>query len=309
MKNSYLLIFVFLGILHNCYGDECLKPGLYIVEPGRGQCKITEWYPGFEPRSLPEPMLTPDYFVRKMKGYTGKTTKQGIIGPDGFTEEFELSTLNRYESLKKIIKTGDIEKLKQIKHNSPILKRPSDEDFGPLDLAIRYGQPEMLEKLILLGANCNAKDKGGFSPVHTAALLGNVSDLWTLFKYSADANNKIEESPLTSRDTIKRAIVTGLVLTPLHAATTDGDLQKVKALLNNGAKVNVAGKLGWTPLHIAAFKGFNEIYHALLAAGADQTAPDKEGGTPVSYTNDPEAKRKYNLEEYSSEWGRKFFGR
>ncbi len=312
MKQNCLLVFILIwGLNHICLGGEFTKPGLYIVEPGKGRCRITEWYPGFEPRPLPESILTPDFFIRRMKGGTGKTTKPDILGPDGFTEEFKLSTLNDYESLKRIIQTGDIEKLKLIKRNSPILRRPSDEDFGPLDLAIRSGKHEMLEELLKLGADYNAKDKGGFTPVHTAACFGTADDLWTLFKYSASADNKLEEPRfnLESQDGKERAVLFGFIVTPLHAATRDGNLQKVKALLEKGAKTNVAGRLGWTPLHVAAIGGHKAIYHALLDAGADQFATDFFNQTPVNYTDDPEARRKHDIESYSSEWGQKYFGR
>ena len=312
MRQNCLLAFILIGGLSPiCFAGEFTKPGLYIVEPGKGRCTITEWYPGFEPRPFPELILTPDFFIRRMRGNTEKTTKPDILGPDGFTEEFKLSTLNDYESLKRIIQTGDIEKLKLVKPNSPILRRPSDEDYGPLDLAIQHRQHEMLEKLIKLGADCNAKNKKGFTPVHTAALSGTVDDLVTLFKYSANADNKLDEPRINraSQESIELAKAYGSFLTPLHAATFFGDLKKVKALLDKRIKINVAGELGWTPLHIAAIRGHNEIYHALLDAGADQFATDISGQTPVSYINDPEARRKHAFESYSSEWGQKYFGR
>ena len=313
MKQNCLLVFILIwGLNHICLGGEFTKPGLYIVEPGKGRCRITEWYPGFEPRPLPESILTPDFFIRRMKGGTGKTTKPDILGPDGFTEEFKLSTLNDYESLKRIIQTGDIAKLKLVKRNSPILKRPSDEDYGPLDLAIRSGKREMLGELIKLGADCNAKDKGGFTPVHTAAFKGTADDLWTLFKYGATADNELDVPRLSEYSTpkeINQVLALEMLLTPLHAATTSGDQAKVKALLEKGVKKNEAGQLRLTPLHIAAIRGYKEIYHALVDAGANQFATDIDGQTPVDYTNDPEARRKYDIDSYSSEWGQKYFGR
>ncbi len=289
-----------------------MKPGLYIVEPGKGQCKITEWYPGFEPRSLPEPILSPEFFVKRMKGARKKSTKPDIIGPNGFTEEFKLSALNDYDSLKKIIWSGDTEKLKLIKSNSTLLTRPSDEELGPLDYAIIGRKPEMIEKLIGLGADYNAKNKLGFTPVHTAAFMGAVDDLWILFKYGAKADNELEEPRLTSHPSDKellQAIKLGSRLTPLHAAACSGDLDKVKALLERGAKVNVSGELGWTPLHIAAIMGKTAIYHAILDKGSNQSAIDYFERTPLGYIDDPEARKKYDFEVYSNEWGRKYFGR
>ena len=312
MKRNCLLAFILIGGLSPiCFAGEFTKPGLYIVEPGKGRCRITEWYPGFEPRPLPEPILTPDFFVRRMKGGTEKTTKPDILGPDGFTEEFKLSTLNDYESLKRIIQTGDIEKLKLVKPNSPILRRPSDEDYGPLDLAIRSKQHEMLEELIKLGADCNAKNKEGFTPVHTAALDGTVDDLVTLFKYSATADNELDVPRLTeysSKKEFRQVLERETLLTPLHAAVRSGDPAKVTELLKHKIEINAAGQLRMTPLHIAARIGNSKIYHALVDAGADQLT-DIFGHIPVDYTNDPEARKKHDFESYSSEWGRKFLGR
>ena len=58
-------------------------------------------------------------------------------------------------------------------------------------------------------------------------------------------------------------------LYPLHTAVQDGDLQKVKLLVDQGEDVNEkSGRAGLTPLHFAALFGRKEIAEFLIAEGA-----------------------------------------
>ncbi|MBX5496613.1 MAG: ankyrin repeat domain-containing protein, partial [Bryobacteraceae bacterium] len=70
----------------------------------------------------------------------------------------------------------------------------------------------------------------------------------------------------------------------LHHAARAGDLEKVKALLREGAPVNARDSLGGTALHDAAWAGEREVVEALLDAGADVNAEHTEAGsTPLHY--------------------------
>ena len=69
-------------------------------------------------------------------------------------------------------------------------------------------------------------------------------------------------------------------VTPLGAATSQGDLPMIRLLLSHGAKVNAVGKDGDTALHKAAELGALDVVDALLAAGADQDLLDRSGRTP-----------------------------
>jgi len=55
----------------------------------------------------------------------------------------------------------------------------------------------------------------------------------------------------------------------LHHAAANGEIERVKLLISEGADVNVKNNEGLTPLHYAAREGHKEIVELLLAHGAD----------------------------------------
>ena len=70
-------------------------------------------------------------------------------------------------------------------------------------------------------------------------------------------------------------------MTPLHIATSRGDIQIVNILINNGAGVDKADIRGTTPLIVACSIGNVEIVNALVAANADVNKVAKHGATPL----------------------------
>ncbi|MFO0598113.1 MAG: ankyrin repeat domain-containing protein [Myxococcaceae bacterium] len=69
--------------------------------------------------------------------------------------------------------------------------------------------------------------------------------------------------------------------TPLHLAAINPDGAVIRALLEAGAKVNVADDDGFTPLHMAAFHRQADYALLLLEAGADVNAKTNGGRTPL----------------------------
>ena len=67
----------------------------------------------------------------------------------------------------------------------------------------------------------------------------------------------------------------------LHEAAKEGDVAKIRTLLNKGAQVNARSKGGFTPLHQAT--RHVEAIRALLRAGADVNARDKGEFTPLHF--------------------------
>lgn len=64
-------------------------------------------------------------------------------------------------------------------------------------------------------------------------------------------------------------------------ATEAGDIRRIRALLAQGADVNVRNAYGWTPLHVAAAGGDVSIVAMLLQHGADVHARSHIGATPL----------------------------
>lgn len=70
-------------------------------------------------------------------------------------------------------------------------------------------------------------------------------------------------------------------MTPLHIAAREGDSERVRSLLREGADVHALDDLGRTALYYAAFARCAEAVTALLAAGSDPNRGDEGGVTPL----------------------------
>ena len=117
-----------------------------------------------------------------------------------------------------------------------------------------------------------------------------------LLKYGADVNatDRQGQSPLhvaPTKDVAELLLARGVVVnakradgaTALHLAAVYGRKEVVQALLARGADVNVSTKDGITPLHYA--KGV-EIVKLLLASDANVNTTDSGGNTPLYMADD-----------------------
>ena len=62
----------------------------------------------------------------------------------------------------------------------------------------------------------------------------------------------------------------------LHHAASAGDIEQIKALLDEGLPINAFDSLDCTPLHCADIAGHIEAVQFLIDAGADVNAHDEE---------------------------------
>lgn len=128
------------------------------------------------------------------------------------------------------------------------------------------------ETLIAAGADVNARNRNGATPLHIAAGHAFSSDLVrALIAAGADTGAK---------DTVGN--------TALHAAAHNCNAQNVKALLAAGADVNATNAKRETPLHLAAEhprwqekEHALQVVHILLEARADLRAADGAGKLPL----------------------------
>jgi cell wall assembly regulator SMI1 len=162
----------------------------------------------------------------------------------------------------------------------------------PLVEAVDAG-PELVEALIRAGADVNAPDASGMTPLVKSAARGRAGIVKLLLNAGADPNRKASSvaCPLSSAverrsaDNLKaleallaagadvNATLTALdgtlTGTPLTHAANLGNVEAVCALVAAGAQVDTVTLFG-TALTRAAEEGHEEIVKILLGAGADR---------------------------------------
>ncbi len=112
----------------------------------------------------------------------------------------------------------------------------------------RIADTEDVSRCLKGGANVNARDKYGRTPLHWAAVHSKAPAVVTaLVQAGAKINARNESGD-----------------TPLHNAASYKSPEVVRALLKTGANVNARDKHGFTPLHRAARAGGR--YGAILGA-------------------------------------------
>ena len=156
---------------------------------------------------------------------------------------------------------------------------------------------------IMIGGCKDSQNSVEDSPLHTAAIFGNLDEIESILAEKPElVNAKDEEgdtplhlaiSILGSKEAVKLLIAKGANVnaknnmggTPLHMAlTTLGEKEMVELLVANGADVNVKeDTMGATPLHFAADEGHKDIVEFLISKGAVVNAKDNIGGTALHH--------------------------
>ncbi|XP_055541439.1 putative ankyrin repeat protein RF_0381 isoform X2 [Wyeomyia smithii] len=155
---------------------------------------------------------------------------------------------------------------------------------------------ESLELLLTFGANTEARDRSGITPLMRAVRTnGNIDSVLLLLQYGADVN-AMTDARNDYRTVLHYAVLSGnaslvtLLIkqgarvdipaplpepdspSPLDLAVLRGDPALVRILLENGANVNRCSPIIGSPLHVACADNIPhrvEIMKMLLSYGAD----------------------------------------
>ncbi len=137
-----------------------------------------------------------------------------------------------------------------------------------LSLAVTYGRQTLVEELLTRGANVNAPDDKGSTPLHYAALHNQRDILITLLDHHADVNHANSAGQ-----------------TALHIAVAQHNVVNAQLLLDRGANSNPADKAGQTPLDSIGFEAEDQHREWMLHYGENKLAPAKDlKETPQSIT-------------------------
>jgi ankyrin repeat protein len=150
--------------------------------------------------------------------------------------------------------------------------------------AIRDGDSPAVRKLLKGGADLQARDESGDTPLMAAALNADVAVLELLLKAGADVNatNQAGATPLlraaTSEDKVRLLVAKGADVkarshtgntTLILAARQAGNSRTVKYLLDQGVDPNAMNLFGATALMSAAAAADLDSVRVLLDRGAD----------------------------------------
>lgn len=213
-----------------------------------------------------------------------------------------------YAKLLEAIDNKDMQKFEQLIAGKEIDARDS-YNWTMLHFAAMDNKAKLARALIRNGADVNAKDEGGHTPLFFAVLCCHLNVLSVLLEVEALRQDPTTGSILFGNDNsiLKKAVelndhplVTRLLTFPevnskvneesgfdfilLHDAALRGHTQTVRALINGGADVHSKTKSGHTALHAAASLGKTETVNALLDLNADINVGLKEGAiTPLHF--------------------------
>ena len=187
----------------------------------------------------------------------------------------------------------------------------SESGTTALMVAARSGNIEIMDLLILAGADLSATDNIGWTVIHYICLhvvsneravfqklripsvgwISTVNYTWHDHNYRNVTALHIAASTI-GRAALEETLESGLVhaldatsdegYTALMFATTIGEFRKVKLLLRKGADANPVNRsCGQSASHIAAAKGYRKIASLLVRHGGDLSVKDLNDMTPA----------------------------
>jgi ankyrin repeat protein len=137
-----------------------------------------------------------------------------------------------------------------------------------LHFAAQAGDVEAIARLVAAGADVNARDEHGNTPLKYASAEPVPAALRKLIELGADVNLADDRG-----------------FAPLHCVAAHGfyaeAVEMAETLLASGANVNARSReLGFVPLHESTGV---EMIQLLLARGADTNVRNNAGLTPLEY--------------------------
>lgn len=156
------------------------------------------------------------------------------------------------------------------------------------------GDGATIRLLASLGADVNAADNSGWTPIMLAAWRPNREAVEALLDAGAELPLDGREGTQILNDAaggglerlfemlLARGAAVDTAGALLHAAAGGGSLRIVESLAGSGFDVNKKDRFGWVPLHLAAEQGHRDVMALLMERGADIDARNTLGQTPYN---------------------------
>jgi ankyrin repeat protein len=181
-------------------------------------------------------------------------------------------------SLHTVARHGLLEKLKELIDKGADVNAKNSEGQTPLDIASGQGHKEIIELLV---------EEGAKSSIYTAASSGDIDKVESFIKSGVSVNGdpRSSRTPLywavknEHRDVAKLLIDEGADVSSIHLlyyASKHGYRDLVEYFIQKGANVN---SKNWkdTPSHYAVRGGHTDVLELLLAHGADPNLKGQNG--------------------------------
>jgi hypothetical protein len=166
--------------------------------------------------------------------------------------------------LLKAVRKADLEQIKSLVESGVPIGAPlTHQGYTVLHIAMILGDIEIVQCLLALGADPNAKTDMNYAPLGVGIVHKAALEILVLLQKSGAEMDSVNSDGFGY----------------LHAAAETNNVEFIPWLLERGLKLETRTKLGYTALHIACGLGHVEAARALLEAGADMVAASA-GGPP-----------------------------
>jgi ankyrin repeat protein len=168
-----------------------------------------------------------------------------------------------------VLKVGGTYELLAIQNTRPDVDAKDKYGLTALIDASLHGQKEIVELLILEGADLNARDNQGDTALMHAALRGHAEIVELLLAHDADVAVKDKSGNTALIESAKYARETACAI--------------IARLKDSGADVNAENKFGMTALILAALGGHTVNVACLINEGANVNAKSYSGETALKF--------------------------
>lgn len=226
-----------------------------VAVPNARSCISTSAGPNCSPQTYSQQQICKEWGEPTVIPITKK--EKGLVS-DGTVYRYdpkltaEIMHAPKVYRLFKAAQYDDLGAVKALLDDDPHLVDSRDEyDCTPLSKEALFCNKDMGELLLAHGADVNAKNRLGETPLLEAAGCTAVVEL--LLAHGADVNIKDNDGQ-----------------TPLLAAAARGAMETVKLLLAHGADVNASDRYGRTPLDRASTSKYKDVVKLLRQHGGHE---------------------------------------